>query len=163
MKIFFLIFLNTLSNSFSKESNKIKVENMYLAIKSNFSEVPEIKLSEIDKLIQENGIQFVDVREEKERSISIIPNAISKEEFEGHIDKYKSKKIVVYCTIGYRSASYAKKLKKMGIKAYNLEGSILGWVHDGRQVVSEDGKVSKRVHVYGPPWNYPPTGLTGEW
>lgn len=149
------------ANSFAKSSNKATAEKMYQDIKKKFRKVPEITLSEAQSLKEK--ILFIDVREEKERNVSIIPGAISHKEFEKNPEKYKNRKIAVYCTIGYRSAKYVKKLKKRGIQAYNLEGSILGWVHDGKSVVNKNGNSVKNVHVYGRSWNYLPEGFKGEW
>lgn len=162
MRLILIIFLIA-GNVFAKDTNKIKAQEMYQGIKEHFKEVPEIKLSEIDSLVKSDQILFIDVREDEERKLSVIPGAISKEKFEKNLDKYKNKKVAAYCTIGYRSAKYIMKLKKKGIKAYNLEGSLLGWVHDGRPVVSKSGKESKKVHVYGRSWNHLPEGLKGEW
>lgn len=163
MKLILIMMFLIVGNAFANDTNKIKAKKMYQDIKEDFKEVPEIKLSEIDALVKVDKVLFIDVREDEERKVSVIPGAISKDEFEKNLGKYKNKKIVAYCTIGYRSAKYIKKLKKKGIKAYNLEGSILGWVHNGRPVVSKGGKESKRVHVYGRSWNYLPEGIKGEW
>jgi len=91
----------------------------------------------------------------------MIPGAISVDQFEKNMDQYRAKTIVAYCTIGYRSAKYILKLKQKNIKAYNLEGSLLGWVHYGQDVVSSEGKIVKVIHVYGRAWDYPPKGFKG--
>ena len=149
--------------SFAEKSNKEKARDMYLKVKNDFKEVSEIKLSKFRKLSEENKVQLVDVRKEKERDVSMISGAISKNEFEKNIKKYEDKIIVVYCTIGYRSAKYIKKLKKKNVLAYNLEGSILGWVHEALPVVNPTKEEVKRVHVYGRSWNVLPKDYEGVW
>lgn len=42
--------------------------------------------------------------------------------------------VVCYCTAGYRSGLYAADLRQHGVPAFNLEGSILGWVSPRRGV-----------------------------
>ena len=161
MKTLVLIFFLSIGNSFAKKSNKIKVKKMYQKIKKDFKQVPELSLQEVDLL--KNNVLLIDVREDKERKVSMIPGAISKEDFEKNKETYTGKKLAVYCTIGYRSAKYVKKLKKRGIEAFNLEGSILGWIHEGKPVVDRNGEEVKRVHVYGRSWNHLPKGFKAEW
>ena len=43
------------------------------------------------------------------------------------IEKYKEKKIVVYCRSGNRSSKGTKILIKYGFEAMNLSGGILQW------------------------------------
>ncbi len=60
--------------------------------------------------------------------------------------------IVVYCSVGYRSAKIAQKLQDMGRKnVFNLEGSIFQWVNEGRPVFNEEG-LTERVHPYDDRW-----------
>ena len=69
----------------------------------------------------------------------------------------KDKRLVVYCTIGYRSGKYAMELAKQGIKAENLEGGVLAWTFVGGKFLVKDAKgewmETNRVHVYDPEWN----------
>ncbi|MEM7645325.1 MAG: rhodanese-like domain-containing protein [Pseudomonadota bacterium] len=135
---------------------------MYQEIKNQFSDVPELKLKDLDARLKKGDLVFLDVRAEAERRVSIIPGALSVQEFEKQsLDSHKT--VVVYCTIGYRSAKVVRKLKKKGIRAYNLEGSLLGWIHDGRPVVGPHGQNTKEVHVYGKSWNFLPQGFKGVW
>lgn len=60
--------------------------------------------------------------------------------------------IVVYCSVGYRSAKVAAKLAQAGYKhVYNLEGSIFQWVNEGRPVF-QDNKATTQVHPYDRRW-----------
>jgi rhodanese-related sulfurtransferase len=60
--------------------------------------------------------------------------------------------IVVYCSVGYRSAKIATKLAEAGYKhVYNLEGSIFQWVNEGRSVFQDD-KLTTQVHPYDRRW-----------
>ena len=91
-------------------------------------------------------------------SVSMLPKAISKEEFIDNMNLYKNKKIISYCTIGYRSGLFAQKMEKDGIKVYNLSAGILGWTHEGGKVYDSRGIV-QRIHVYGKNWDYAPNGF----
>ena len=127
--------------------------------------VPTLSTLQLKQRLAKNPEQYVlvDVREQSERDVSVIPNAISKEELLTDLgsknSKYRNKKIVSYCTIGYRSMNYTKELKEeKGLDAYNLRGSILSWLHEGGAVVSpKTQKEVYDVHVYGKDWKLAPT------
>lgn len=139
------------------------VDAMYEEYRKDFSGILEISAAELEARLPEGGVVIVDVREPGEIAVSTIPGALTKTEFENRLDEMDSKMIVVHCTIGYRSAKYVEELKRRGVKAYNLKGSILAWVHEGLPVVDASGKETKKVHVYGPKWNLLPEGYEGVW
>lgn len=107
---------------------------------------------------QDTGdLVIVDARSREEMAVSKIPGAISIGEYRGHGEQYEDKEVAVYCTIGRRSGALAEELRSQGVDAYNLDGSILGWVHDGKPLVDVDGNEVSRVHVYGRTWDLAPT------
>lgn len=56
--------------------------------------------------------------------------------------------VVVYCSVGYRSADCATRLLRAGFtNVLNLEGSIFQWANEGRPLESE-GRPVRRVHPY---------------
>ena len=60
--------------------------------------------------------------------------------------------IVVYCSVGYRSAKVVDKLIKKGVaNVYNLDGSIFQWFNEGRPVFRRDLQVDE-VHPYDATW-----------
>ena len=60
--------------------------------------------------------------------------------------------IVVYCSIGYRSARLARELEQQGVEGVlNLEGSIFEWANSGHGVEREGEAVSE-VHPYDEDW-----------
>ena len=121
----------------------------------------DLSISELDSL----KVQFVDVRPFKERRVSVLPNAISLDEFE---EKFESKALdlnltyVAYCTIGYRSARFTEKWKKEGVELFNLKGGVLAWAESGRSFV-KDSLPTDSVHVYGKDWNFLVEGYTPVW
>lgn len=145
------------------EAKRAAVEKMYAEYKKSFPEVPEVTVDELTAMQADGNVVIVDGREPPERAVSMIPNAISKESFERDIERYRDSTIVTHCTIGYRSGKYAAELRKKGFNAFNLEGSILSWVHAGREVVDSQGRPTRRVHVYGEKWNLLPEGYEAEW
>jgi hypothetical protein len=59
--------------------------------------------------------------------------------------------IVVYCSVGYRSAEITKRLRDEGYEASNLRGSIFRWANEGHPVVRGDSTV-REVHPYDSTW-----------
>ena len=65
----------------------------------------------------------------------------------------KDKKIVIYCSVGYRSEKIAEKLIKSGYKnIYNLYGGIFEWVNRGFSIYDKEQKSTNKVHAYSPSW-----------
>ena len=82
----------------------------------------------------------------------MIPGAITQKEFEDRADELRGRTVVTYCTAGYRSGLYARKIQAKGWQVLNLEGSILSWTHAGGPLVNDQGP-TKRVHVYNADWS----------
>ena len=63
-----------------------------------------------------------------------------------------SARVVVYCSIGYRSATIIEKLQDAGIgNIYNLEGGLFEWANQGRPVYRGGQRVNE-VHPYNRAW-----------
>lgn len=60
--------------------------------------------------------------------------------------------VVVYCTVGYRSARVAQWLRRQGFRTvYDLAGGIFAWANQGR-LMKADGRVVTTVHPYNELW-----------
>jgi rhodanese-related sulfurtransferase len=121
--------------------------------------VPIIKAAALNAIIDDTNLVLIDVRKTGEQQISMLPHALTTAQF-AEIFRHgipKEKRLVVYCTIGYRSGRYAEELAKQGIKAENLEGGVLAWSFAGGKFLTQDGKggwlETNRIHVYDAEWN----------
>lgn len=150
------------STSSTDEPKTARIEAMYKRYRGSFPDVPEITVAELLRIKAKQAVVLIDVREAEERAVSIIPGAITPAQFEARPDHYAGKPLVAYCTIGYRSGLYAQRLRRRGLRAFNLRGGILLWTHAGQPVV-HDGKPVRRLHVYGRRWNLAPAGYRSEW
>ncbi len=121
----------------------------------NFT-VPTIGVTALKKDL--NKVHLFDARAKEEYSVSHIPGA----KFIGYSDFDKTKlthvpkdaKVVVYCSIGYRSEKIGERLQEMGFtNVHNLYGSIFEWVNRGNEVVDENGTPTREVHVYNRQWS----------
>lgn len=106
------------------------------------SNIDNISVQEMQKLLENSDVQLVDVRTPDEFNSGFIANA-------EHIDYAspsfhedvkildKEKPVILYCHSGRRSAISTQKLLDAGFsKVYNLEGGILAWKKEGLEVVN---------------------------
>jgi rhodanese-related sulfurtransferase len=120
---------------------------------------PIIKAPELKAILEDTNLVLIDIRQPREQEVSMLPHAMTTAEFAERFRHGipKGKRLVVYCTIGYRSGKYAEELAKQGIKADNLEGGVLAWSFVGGKFLVKDAKgewtETTRIHVYDKEWN----------
>lgn len=120
--------------------------------------IPTIGVEELHTQMQEEDIVLLDARKLKEYKTSHLPGA-------KHIGFLnieqatletipKDSKIVLYCSIGYRSEKVAEKLQEQGYtNVQNLYGSIFEWVNQGHEVVNQKEVPTSKVHTYNKKWS----------
>lgn len=143
------------------DAKERRIEEMYLKYRADFPDAPEIEAAELD-LLHADGALIVDVREPAEFAVSRIPGAISKTAFEQDKERYRDRRVVAYCTVGYRSGLYVQELRAAGWDAHNVKGSLLAYTHTGRPLENEEGE-TRRLHVYAKKWNLAAKGYETEW
>lgn len=116
--------------------------------------VPEVSVSQVKEL---SNVVLLDAREWNEYQISHIKNArfVGYDQFDiGKLQSIsKKQKVVVYCSVGYRSEKISEKLKEAGFTdVSNLYGGIFEWVNQGNEVVDEKGKATENIHAYSKTW-----------
>ena len=140
----------------------VRVEEMVAEVERRFPEVGAVTVEEVGRLIESGSVVLVDARTERERAVSWIPGSITDDEFEQDPDRYAEQTVVVYCTIGHRSAEYAERQGAEGRRILNLRGSLLSWTHAGGPLVGPDGPTN-RLHVYGRDWDLAPARFATIW
>lgn len=120
--------------------------------------VPIISCQELSEIKDKEKIILLDARELNEFNTSHIPGA-------QHIgyNKFKKKdlqnldkdtKVIVYCSIGYRSEKIGEKLKDLGFgEVYNLYGSIFEWANQGYELEGKTGEKTNELHTYNKQWS----------
>lgn len=120
-------------------------------------EFPQVELiSTADLAARKVAPVLLDVRPEKEFVVSHIPGALrADDQVEAQLramEVPKNGDIVVYCSVGYRSAKVAEKLSAAGYsRVRNLEGSVFAWANEDRPLVNAHGPTTK-VHPYNRKW-----------
>ena len=129
-------------------------------IRAKFPTVAQISTdtlqSWLDKSPQRENLLLFDARESEEYAISHLQGARpvpSKDEALKALQGVPAdQRIVLYCSVGYRSSELAQFLMKKGYtEVYNLEGSIFAWANEGRPVYRGKERV-KVVHPYDKIW-----------
>ena len=68
------------------------------------------------------------------------------------IDLPRDTPIIVYCSVGYRSAAVARRLGAAGFEnVHNLEGGIFQWANEGRAIY-RGPELATKVHPYNDTW-----------
>jgi rhodanese-related sulfurtransferase len=140
----------------SEAKKKEAVYRMYAEYKKDFPAVRDVSPQQAMEWLRQGRVVFVDTRKPAEMAVSMLPGAVSQQDFLNNPDQYKDKTAVGYCTISYRSGVFAREMAKKGITVVNLEGGLLAWILEGGKVYDQSGKEVKRAHVYGDKWNLAP-------
>lgn len=116
--------------------------------------VPEIA---VDSFKQSTTCVLLDAREKAEYNVSHIQNAIWVGYNDFDMNRIatinKSDRIVVYCSVGYRSEKIAEKLKAAGYtNTSNLYGGIFEWVNDGNTIINSMNEPTQKIHAYSKTW-----------
>ena len=146
------------------------VRNEFYKLTEPYSMVPVVKPEAlIDKIGDSNWV-WVDVRQPEEQSVSTLSGALAPQDFAVRYRNPKhlaGKKVLVFDTIGYRSAVYGAQLLKMGISVSVLEGGLLAWTHAGGGLVSLSAdsvsSPTQNLHIYDPERNWIHPDYTAVW
>lgn len=126
-------------------------------IRSEFPDVRRITTAELAAWINDPSRpapRLVDVRTRAEFDVSHLRDAkhVEADAAAAAVGGRKDQPIVAYCSVGYRSGAFAKRLGEAGYtNVANLEGSIFRWANEGRPIVSGSGAADK-VHPYNRTW-----------
>lgn len=118
--------------------------------------VPVIGVEELEA--NHSSYAIFDTRRKDEFEVSHIPGAtyLGYKDFdERHLVEIpKDAKIVLYCSIGYRSEKIAQRLQALGYQnVFNLYGSIFEWANRSFPLEDVDGKSTTKVHTYNRTWS----------
>ncbi|MCH9808122.1 MAG: rhodanese-like domain-containing protein [Alphaproteobacteria bacterium] len=136
------------------------IENV---LKITYRDVAQIKPEQLLEL-GNDGLPpiLLDVREADEFAVSHIKGAIriapgaSREEVLDAAGDVDGRSIVVYCSVGARSSTLARKVQQSlktngAVSVHNLTGGIFRWHNDGRALVNRSG-VTDFVHRFDTYW-----------
>ncbi|MFB6248412.1 MAG: rhodanese-like domain-containing protein [Salinibacter sp.] len=126
-------------------------------IQSSFPKVPTLTTDSLaERLADSSRTVLLDARAPEEYAVSHLRGARRVDpaatQFPMLDTLPRDTPIVVYCSVGYRSARVAARLRARGFgNVANLKGSIFRWANEGRPVVRGDSVV-RAVHPYDDTW-----------
>lgn len=120
-------------------------------IAKKFPEVQNITTEELAQTLDKEKRYLYDVRPAEEYAVSSIAGAINIESVT-NVKASKDEKIVVFCSVGYRSAEFARQLQRAGYtRVYNLSGSIFEWANKGYPLF-RGASQTNFVHPFNDDW-----------
>jgi rhodanese-related sulfurtransferase len=135
------------------DQDKLNWDDINLEIQQKFPSVERITIDEL-KAKDLTEIILIDVRKKEEFVVSHIPGAVNlTDPFDiAELVSESEKDVVVYCSVGYRSAAVVHELKNLGVhNTTNLEGSIFAWANADLPLVNQTGS-TQSVHPYDDYW-----------
>jgi rhodanese-related sulfurtransferase len=134
-------------------------DNILSQVREDF---PDVRMTTTQELAdwqtdpQREPPLLLDVRAAEEYSVSHLRGAVladSDSSMRSALSGVNlNRPIVVYCSVGYRSAVAVRDIQAMGFKnVTNLEGSIFAWANEGRPVF-RGGEPTDKVHPYDKRW-----------
>lgn len=131
-------------------------EDLRPAISAQFAAVRWIQVDTLARWLRsEVPPTLLDARAPEEFAVSHLQGARRVDPDHPDLDalvELRSRRVVVYCSVGYRSADIAQQLARAGFNnVYNLEGGIFAWANRGHPIYARGRRVHK-VHPYDTLW-----------
>ncbi len=149
----------TLHFSFAQETEVRCINPEFDQLVDDYLDYSVSTISVADAYESRENYIFLDAREIEEYNTSHIPNAVHIGYDNFDIDAITSQfpkdaRLIVYCSIGYRSEKIGKILDKNGYKTvHNLYGSIFEWVNQHHLVHDQFGNPTNQLHTYNKRWS----------
>jgi len=126
-------------------------------IETEFPDVVFISTEQLNRQYKDGGSSLpliIDVREIEEYGVSHLQDALNLQTVESISLRYpdRNEEIIVYCSVGYRSAKVASQLQNLGYNnVRNLSHSIFEWANKGYPLLNEEGGTEK-AHPFNTAW-----------
>lgn len=129
-------------------------------VRARFPDVETVSTDELSTWLADGtrpAPLLLDARTREEFDVSHLPGAVFLPHDAGELPASDGRPVVVYCSVGYRSAMLVRRLAVAGhADVRNLEGSIFKWANEGRALAragAGEGEVSaSAVHPYNAEW-----------
>ncbi len=150
--------------SYAQLSETLTMESITKKITSKFNQVQHITTSDLAKTLSQTDKKsttlLIDSRAAEEFAVSHLPgaqNLQSPAEVKTYLASLPQapERIVIYCSVGYRSADLATQLQNKQsttIPIQNLLGSIFSWANEDRPLVKGKNTPTVKVHPFNKKW-----------
>jgi rhodanese-related sulfurtransferase len=140
----------------------MKLSIFQLFLKLKFPNVRTISTKKLARIVNDTKKPqpiLIDARDEAEYEVSHLKAAVHIDPQTPNFTSFTHAKytpIVVYCSVGYRSALISQKLQQAGFeRVFNLDGGIFRWANEGRPLfkgLNQDLTPVNHVHPYNSKW-----------
>ncbi|MEZ5492515.1 MAG: rhodanese-like domain-containing protein [Gammaproteobacteria bacterium] len=125
-------------------------------IASRFPAVESLTVAELYRRHQQGGNlpPIIDVRADEEFQVSHLVNAFHLESAEQIAARFPDleAELILYCSVGYRSAAVADALRELGYtRIVNLRHSLFEWANQGLPLVNAQGP-TPMAHPFNRRW-----------
>ena len=126
-------------------------------IREDFPGVPHMTTARLAELLEQDpaSVLLLDARNRGEYEVGHLRGAVHADSLDTALaarSAHAGSTVVVYCSVGYRSAALAERLTSAGASnVFNLEGSLFRWANEGRPVQRGAERVFQ-VHPYDDDW-----------
>ena len=130
-------------------------------VRSQFPGVPTVTTDQLALALVDSASAplLLDARQPDEYAVSHLPGALRINPDARGQDLAAAvaaipdgRDVVVYCSVGYRSAGLVQRLREAGARRVsNLEGSIFRWANEGRPLAGARG-ADGLVHPFSDSW-----------
>ena len=126
------------------------------AIAEEFPPVRSISTDTLQQRLRNPTVSpaVIDVRAPQEFLVSYLPTAVNLTSAAEIAERYPDRnlEIVLYCSVGYRSADIAKQMMELGYtRVSNLHHSLFEWANNGFPLVNGEGATTY-AHPYNRRW-----------
>lgn len=142
---------------------------VHQVIADKFPQVPNLTTNELATLMARGEAPLLlDYRSRAEYEVSHLAGAVWVADLKAarmEIAKVRAvdgqRKVLVYCSVGYRSADLVAQIQNLPDRGYaqelyNLKGSLFMWANEGRPMVKRVGsgpeQAALQVHPYNAGW-----------
>lgn len=131
-------------------------ESVDRAVSEEFPTVRSISTVTLHQRLRNPAVAptVVDVRTSEEFAVSHVPTAVNLVAATEIAERFPDihEEIVLYCSVGYRSAAIAEQMMAMGYtKIRNLHHSLFEWANKGYPMVNKEGG-TRYAHPYNRRW-----------
>jgi rhodanese-related sulfurtransferase len=131
-----------------------------LLIRLKFPTVKHITTQELAQWLlnpANSKLLVLDARSQAEYAVSHLQTALHIDSIASNLAALltvsKDTPIVVYCSVGYRSAKLVQQLDRAGFSCvFNLSGGIFQWANEGHPIFKDDQHLTQLVHPYDAIW-----------
>lgn len=161
---FVLIAVVSLLPSCAEGGDQLSLEEVMAQMRRRHPHISHVSPEEVEHWMKgqdgDSRPLLLDVREAEEFEVShlkgavrVQPGAKVGELLDGALKGIgRDRRIVVYCSVGVRSAATAQRLTEAGFtNVHNMAGSIFQWANEGRSIYRGLEEASK-VHPYDRQW-----------